>query len=319
MTAARDECHTYFLPPDTLRDFLAPITGDGTQQFVGIGIQRSSSPPYTVRRVFQDSPAERAGIRLGDVILAVDGTPTADLNSRELNQRVRGESGTDVTLRIDRNGEIHDVTLTRAVVIAPAIITRMLPDGVGYIELRAFPMDTGEVVNQVRAMLEGFEAQGARGWILDLRGNGGGEPNTALELLGLFVPPTDVYFEMERTGPGKLYRTKGTQLAHQPPMAVLVDGDSASASELTAAVLQDTGRARVLGERTNGCLALGTLRVLPDGSGLVVTSSWLFAGPSRRDLNRSGLVPDEVVAAHDLPDRALSAAVEYVTSAMARP
>jgi carboxyl-terminal processing protease len=317
MTAARDECHTYFLPPDTLRDFLDEL--NGRQQFVGVGIRRSASPPYAIRQVFRDSPAERAGLRSGDFILAVDGTPTADLTSREVNERVRGSVGTDVTLRIERDGEIRDVTLTRAVVVVPALSAEVLPDGVGYIELMTFPSDTREAVDQIRGMLEDFEMQGVRGWILDLRFNTGGDPATALELLGLFLPPTEGYLEVQRAGSQRMYRTTGKQLAYQRPMAVLVGGDSASASELIAIVLQDTGRARIVGERTNGCLALGTLSLLPDGSGLVVTTSWLLAGPSRRDVNRMGLLPDEIVPAYDLPDRALSAAADYVKLLAARP
>ena len=318
MATARRDCHTYFLPPEAMRALIASL--EGRQQFVGIGIRNTPSPPFTVIDVIPDSPAERAGLRPGDVIVAVDGAPTADLTVREFSALIRGPRDTPVTLRIQRPGEaeLREVTLTRAPIVVPTVIYRLLPDGVGYVELAVFT-ETRESVDRLRAALEGLEAQGATGWVLDLRRNSGGSVDSMLDVLGLFLPPTPALTITSRTAPEETQQSRGQRLARQRPLAVLVGRGSLSGAEITAAVLQDTGRARLFGERSAGCVSIGGLEPLPDGSGLLVTHSRVLAGPTRRALSGTGVTPDETAPAYAAPDLALAAAAAWLSRQRSAP
>lgn len=318
MTAARDECHTYFLTPVQVAELQQSLSGSRT--FVGIGIQRSRTTPYTIVRVYPGSPAERANLRAGDIILAADGTPLGDLTPAEAGALLTGPTGSTVVLRIQRGDAVYEVAIVRAAVSIPLVSSRLLPGNIGYVELTSFTLNT-ESYDQVRAALLDLEAQGATAWILDVRGNSGGATTALYSLLGLLLPRTRALTFRTRDGIATTAFTTGQPLPMQRPLAVLTGPGSASAAELMAAVLQDTGRARIIGERTAGCANAGQLRTLPDGAAVLVTSARLLAGPSERQIDGEGLAPDDLVTATaDGTDAALNAAIAHLERAVpARP
>ncbi len=310
MTANRHECHTYFMPPAVFAQFRAEL--QGRNQFVGIGVQVSQHAPFSIVTVFPDSPAQRAGLMPGDVILAVNGIPATEQTLQSLNGLIRGEEGTAVTLTVMRRSEPAplDITVVRGVVSIPVLTSTLRPDGIGVIQLTAFTAN-GQSEQMLRDALADLTAQGARGWVLDLRANGGGSADSVYQVLGAFLPPETPVLTVDRRGERTTFQVEGEEAPAQLPLAVLIGPGSASGAEIVAAVLQDTGRARIFGQQSAGCVNLGVLRGLPDGSGMSITGARVLAGPRERVLDGAGVTPDEQTP--DGPgDPALAAAVAYL-------
>ena len=317
MTKARDECHTFFLPPDQWEAFRADI--GGRQQFVGIGVTLSPRAPFTLTAVFPDGPASRAGLLANDVIVAVDGTPTAELNLEALRGMIRGDRGAAVTLRIQRPGEPAplDVTLTRDAVTVPVLTSAVRPDGIGVITLNVFAT-TGNSERMVRQTIADFEARGVKAWVLDLRGNGGGSVPAVQSVLGALLPPDTLVMTWDsRAGESIQLRVTGEPVAIQRPLAVLVGPATGSGAEISAAVLQDTGRARIFGRVTAACANVGLPVNLPDGSGMTITAYRELAGPSLRVVNGVGVTPDEVIEGEPDADLTMQAAARYLQGVLA--
>jgi len=311
MTDARNECHSYFLTPENYARFREQL--EGRQQFAGIGVQVSQGPPFVIVNVFHDSPAERAGLQAGDTIVAVNGVPAAEQNQTSLSTMVRGPEGTEVTLTIARQSEPEplQITITRALITIPILSSTLRPDGVGVITLNTFAPD-GTSERMLRAALRDLEAQGAKAWVLDLRANSGGAISSVQSVLGAFLSRDVTAMTLvARSGRPARFSVTGEAMAVQRPLAVLVGPASASGAEITAAVLQDTGRARLFGQRTAACANAGVERRLSDGSAMVVTSARLLAGPQQRVIDGVGVIPDEEFAAAP-GDPALRAAVAYL-------
>lgn len=314
MADGRNECHTYFMPPDEYARFRAAL--EGRAQYVGIGVSLSPGPPFIIAYVFPDSPAERADLQPGDEIVTVDGVPATEQTLTSLRALITGPEGTAVRLTIRRPGvdDSFDVELVRAVVQIPVLTSALRPDGVAVLRLNTFATD-GSSERLLRTALQELEVQGARAWVLDLRGNSGGAVRSVLTVLGLFLPDgTLAITQTNRSGAVRTLTTAGPPLGWQRPLAVLVGPGSASGAEIAAAVLQDTGRARLFGQRTAGCANVGTLVELADGSGMSITSARLLAGPALRRLDGVGVTPDVEVAA-GAGDPVLQAAVDW----LARP
>jgi carboxyl-terminal processing protease len=311
MANARGECHTYFKTPDEYRRFVNQINGqDG---FGGIGIRRTPGPPFVVAQVIPGSPAEQAGIMAGDEIIAVDEISTDGQNDAGLTALRRGPPGAEVRLTIRRPGEAEPLrfTVTRAIIQVPLVTSELRPDGIGVIALNSFALD-GSTEQLLRRALDDLETRGATAWVLDLRYNAGGLLTSMLSVLGAFLPGdltavtiSDRWFGETRLTPA------GAEAAQQRPLAVLVGPGTASAAEIAAAVLQDTGRARLFGQGTAGCANAGTPVEFSDGSAMVITSARLLAGPSSRRIDGSGVTPDETIAPAP-PDAPLQAAAAYL-------
>ena len=311
MAGGRDECHTYFLTPERFARFQEQLAGRA--RIVGIGVQITTRPPFTIINVFPDSPAERAGLASGDVIVAVDGIPAAEQTSASLSLLIRGAAGTDVTLSILREPDAvpFDVTMTRAVIRIPTLTTTLRPDGIAVLTLNVFA-DNGSSERLLREALRDLEARGATAWILDLRLNAGGSVPSVHNVLGAFLERDMLATTLvTRDGRTRQFAVGGEPEPIQRPLAVLVGPASASGAEIVAAVLQDTGRARVFGQPTAGCANVGTLTALADGSGLIVTSARLLAGPQLRPLDDVGVTPDEETRV-GAGDPTLQAAVAYL-------
>lgn len=311
MTEARNECHTYFLSPERYAAFRSQL--DGSERVVGIGVQISNSVPYTIVGVIAGAPAEQAGVQVGDIIIAVNGIPAAEQTYASLREQIRGAAGTAVTLTVLRPSadRLLDITIVRAAFSVPVLTSTLRPDGVGVLTLSVFATD-GSSERLLREAVADLEARGAAGWVLDLRGNGGGAVTSVLSVLGIFLPDNTPAITWEgRSGGNLRLRVTGAEAAVQRPLAVLTGPASASGAEITAAVLQDTGRARVFGQRTMGCANGGSLTPLSDGSAMVITSARVLTGPSLRPLDGIGAQPD-VEITPGAGDLALAAAIAHL-------
>lgn len=246
------------------------------------------------------SPAERAGIQSGDQLIKVDDTfITTTMRTEEIVLLIRGEVGTQVRLALKRASltEPLEVSVTRELIETPSVEWRILEqdETVGYLHIRVFTERTAE---ETRRALRDLLDKGARTFILDLRGNGGGVLDAAVEVASEFLGSGVVLFEERRDQLEKGYPVKSGGLVIQQPLVVLVDGGTASASEIVAAALQDHKRAVLIGEKTFGKGSVQLVFDLSDASSVHITvARWLT--PSRQRIDTQGLQPDIVVSVSD--------------------
>ena len=267
-------------------------------KFGGIGayIVRSEETGEVILETIPGNPAEIAGIVTGDVLLAVDGTPvTTATRVPELIDRVKGEKGTAVVLTVRHPGATDsvDISVIRDDILLPSVVYRLLEQNgtIGYIQLSRF---SGESSQEVGAAIQDLQSQGATHLILDLRQNGGGLRDAAVEVVDHFLEDGPVlYLESQKDGERVFNATAGS-VAPTEPLVVLIDGGTASASEIVAGALQDRDRAVLIGSRTFGKGSVQLVFDLSDGSSVHVTSArWLT--PNRNQIDRSGLEPDIAV------------------------
>lgn len=296
MVAALRDQNSVFYAPDAFAQFNRSI---GREEFVGIGIileDRGGQP--TIMEVLENSPASESGLRAGDVILAVDGTPTAGLSLDQVSQMIRGAEGTPVTLRLARQGQADPmtVTLTRRRITQRVASTRLLPSRIGYLRLTQFVRGSDDLVAQgVNTLIE----QGAKGLILDLRGNSGGLLDTAVNIASHFLVRGVVVTLESGRGGSTTYAVRPRTPKFTEPIVVLVDRGSASASEVVAGALQDAG-IKLIGTRTYGKATVQAIYSFRDGSGMRVTVS-RYLTPTGRDVEGRGLTPDIEVATGGAP------------------
>lgn len=264
---------------------------------------------------FKGQPAEKAGLRRGDIVLKVDDTPIENMSIYEAISLIRGPQGTTVRLTILREGEEpFEVEIVRARIEIPVVESQMREDGIGVVRLLEFSADaSAKLAGAVRTLLD----QNPKGLILDLRGNPGGYFQEAVLTAGLFLPKGQVVvIERYKDAPSEVVRTPNEPLAPDIPLVVLVDGGSASASEIVAGALQDLGRATIIGEQTFGKGAVQLRYQLSNGSELLVTVARWFT-PNDRAIHGEGLAPDipVEVTAQDIEagrDPQLERAAEYL-------
>ncbi len=267
-------------------------------KFGGIGayIVRSEETGEVILETIPGNPAEIAGIVTGDVLLAVDGTPvTTATTVPELIDRVKGEKGTAVVLTVRHPGATDsvDISVIRDDILLPSVAYRLMEQNgtIGYIQLSRF---SGESSQEVGAAIQDLQSQGATHLILDLRQNGGGLRDAAVEVVDHFLEDGPVlYLESQKDGERVFNATAGS-VAPTEPLVVLIDGGTASASEIVAGALQDRDRAVLIGSRTFGKGSVQLVFDLSDGSSVHVTSArWLT--PNRNQIDQSGLEPDIAV------------------------
>lgn len=275
--ALGDEGHSRFLDPEEAESFELSSRGE----LVGIGIQvdTTQSPPRVIMPI-QNSPAFEAGIEAGDLILSVDGTDTTEFSDEEeALAAIRGDEGTDVTLELIHEGEVdsYEVTITRARIIIESISWAMLPDDVLWVRISEFSSGTTE---DLQAALQAGKALGARGVILDLRANPGGLVFEAIGVGSQFQPDGSVLFQ-EQDAEGEVREVStvgGSGEWQEGPLVVLIDGDSASAAEITSSSIDDNGRGILVGQQTVGTGTVLLPMELSDGSTVLIgTEMWLTA------------------------------------------
>ena len=271
------------------------LNEDASGEFEGIGatIRINKDNKLEIVRPFAGQPAEKAGVKAGDVVIAVDGESIAGFSVYEAVGVIRGPAGTTVKLTIVRAGEVKplEISVTRARITIPIVQSRMLDGDIAYISLFDF---SSPASGQLESELETLLAKKPKGLILDLRDNPGGYLQQAIQVSDLFLDAGVVASEKDKNGSGQTFRSGPKGIAQEVPLVVLVNGGSASAAEIVAGALQDRGRAKLIGETTFGKGSVQLPHNLSDGSELRVTIARWFT-PDGRQIHGKGLTPDIVV------------------------
>jgi carboxyl-terminal processing protease len=302
-----EDPYSGYLPPSQYGQALDDLSGEFSGIGAEVGMENTVDPEdlasctvvtatcaMVVVSPLDGSPAEEAGLRAGDRILAIDGRSTAGESVNSLVFEVRGEAGTDVTLTVERGDERLDITITRAVIDLQEVSAELLDDGIGYIRLTSF---TDRAPGLFRDALQSLLDQGADGIVFDLRGNPGGYIVAAQGIGSEFVASGELLFTVESDGNVQEWRSEsGILQSGQVPVVVLVDGGSASASEIVAAALQEHDRATIVGEPTFGKNTVQIWNSLPNGGGLRLTTDRWFT-PDHNSVAPDGVQPDVVVPA----------------------
>lgn len=292
---------------------------EGEIQGIGVVIRTlEESNAIEVVSVMAGSPAEASGILPGDIFAFVNDEDVSVMSQMELAQIVRGPEGTTVNITMRRGDELVDFEVTRARIMIPMLESEVLEDNLGYIRLNQFgPSARAEI----DAALEAMQPDALDGLILDLRGNPGGLLSTAIDVGSAFVPEGPILIEDFGNGREQVFNTDGTYLDLNLPLVVLVDESSASASELVAGALQDSGQATIIGETTFGKGTVQSWQPLVNGGGIRLTvARWLT--PDRHWIHNNGITPDYIVewnptssaeATDPAHDSQLNAAIAFLT------
>jgi carboxyl-terminal processing protease len=282
--------HSAYLTPELYKELQVETKGS----FGGLGIEiTNKSGMLTVVAPIEDTPAYRAGIRSGDIILKIDGEFTKDMSLVEAVKRMRGKPDTKVRLTIKRENpsQLFDTTLTREIIKIQSVKAKPLEKGYGYLRVTQFQERTDDDLEHAIKQLE-KENGGLQGVVLDLRNNPGGLLTQAVKVADMFLDAGLIVYT-----DGRLDNQKQKYFAHKPgtysdfPMVVLVNGGSASASEIVAGALQDHKRALVLGTTTFGKGSVQTILPLDESSALRLTTARYFT-PNGRSIQATGIVPD---------------------------
>ena len=269
------------------KDFLEYSTGS----FSGIGVTlMQQEKKLVVLSVIPDTPADDAGFRRGDVIFSVDGERVSQMSSEEAISRVKGEPGTKVSVSVLRNGEKIDFELTRAEIALPNLRGYLAEGEIGYIQLYGFARGAGE---ELRDEVIELQDKGAEGIVLDLRDNGGGLLDEAIEVASVFIENGEIVTYREPPAEDVVYEAEGDALS-EVPVVVLVNGGTASASEIVANALQDHGRAELVGTTTFGKGSVQEILDLPDQSAVKLTTG-IYLSPDGENIDGTGIEPDIVV------------------------
>lgn len=293
LVAGVGDPYTYYLSADSLAEQVEKNSG----HFVGIGVEIYAGDDgyIVVSSVTPGGPAEAAGILAEDKITEVDGESITGKTAADVSALVKGEEGTDVTLTIFREstGEVLEKTVTRQDIQVQTVSWRMMDDNIGYISITNFRENT---YSQFKEALDTLEAEGMEKLVLDLRNNTGGLVKSAHEIGEELLPEGIMVYTMDKEGNRE--DTLCDDVYNDVPLVVLVNGNSASAAEILAGAIQDTGRGKLIGTTTFGKGLVQRLFTLPDGSGLNVTIQKYYT-PNGTSIHGVGITPDYEV---ELPE-----------------
>jgi len=314
--SALDDPHTSFLDPKQAALARENLSGS----FEGIGaVVDMRDGRLVIVEVLKGQPAEKAGLKSGDIILKVDDTPIENMTLMEAVSLIRGPKGTPVRLTILREGEAEpfEVTIIRQRIEIPVVEYKIVDEDIAYLKLMEF---SSPAAQRTREALKVLLSEHPRGLILDLRDNPGGLLDVAVEVGSQFVGEGPILIERFRGGQERVYEARKGGLATDPdlPLVVLVNSKSASASEIVAGAIQDSGRGILIGEKTYGKGSVQQPYTLSDGSELRVTVARWFT-PKGRAIHQEGLEPDIEVkmTEEDIEagrDPQLDKAIEYINS-----
>jgi carboxyl-terminal processing protease len=281
--------HTSYLDPQMSEAANAQLQGD---EYEGIGAWVDISGDYlTIISPMPGSPAEKAGLKPDDVVIAVDGEDMTGFDGEAVRQRVIGPRGSTVVLTIRREGveEPFDVDVQRAEIVVPTVAGDILEGDIAYVQLFTFGDSTSnDLADQLRELM----AQDPKGLILDLRNNGGGYLPTAIDVVSQFIEDGTVMYEVYGDGTEKIFEAESGGLATDIPLVVLINQGSASASEIVAGAIQDRDRGYLVGMTSYGKGSVQTFAELKNDQGAVRVTIARWLTPDRRQISEVGLQPD---------------------------
>ncbi len=284
--------HSAYLNPEEYKELRIGTTG----QFGGLGIEVGMENGFIkVIAPIDDTPAQRAGIKAGDLIIRLDDKPVKGMTLQEAVKIMRGKPGTSITLTIVREGEDKPlkITITRAVIKIKSVKSRILEPGYGYVRITSFQSRTGEQLHKAIARLK--EKGALKGLILDLRNNPGGVLNAAVAVSDAFLDQGKIVYTDGRIEEAKMeFKATPGDVIEGVPMVVLINAGSASASEIVAGALQDHRRAIIMGQKSFGKGSVQTILPLSNGGAIKLTTARYYT-PSGRSIQAEGIVPDIVL------------------------
>ena len=303
MAAGVGDRYTYYMPAENLDQYLENANGN----FDGVGIEvfTNQDGEVVISRVMEGQPAETAGMQEGDVIIGVDGEDMRGKLVNDVAAKIRGKAGTPVTIQVLRKstGETLEMTMNRAVVVMESVDSRMMSGNIGYISITGFKENTYE---QFKQALDTLLEQGMKGLVLDLRDNPGGLVKSVYHIGEELLPEGTMVYTLDKKENRDDLKCDGEYL--DIPLAVLVNENSASASEILAGAVKDTGRGKLIGMQTFGKGLVQRLFTLPDGSGLNVTIQKYYT-PNGTSIHGVGVAPDVVL---QLPEKYISTALRDI-------
>lgn len=286
--------YTEYITADEMQEYQEQILGN----FVGIGIYMIANEEYNLIQVLspiKDSPAYEAGILPGDLIVTVDGVEYKATDMTVAANKIKGEEGTKVKIKILRDDQELEFELTRRKVITNPIEEEVLKNNIGYLAVTSFDEGTGE---EFKTKFEKLQSQNIKSLIIDLRNNGGGLVSEALEIADYIIKKGQTLLvTVDKNNNEEITKAKQDPIIDMP-IVVLVNENTASASEILAGALKDTKKATLIGTKTYGKGVIQQILTLQDGSGLKITVEEYFT-PSRNKINKIGIEPDEVI---ELPE-----------------
>jgi carboxyl-terminal processing protease len=282
--------YTRFLIPEQFEMLTSQTSGEVSGVGVRLAIDKRTQDLFIVDAI-RTSPAAEAGLKRGDRVVKIDGKPTALMDLKQASKALQGELGTDVVLQIAREGEAtFEVTITRAQIEVPSVNYALKNENnlkVGYIRLDEFSSHAAE---QMKKAIEDLHQQDASAFVLDLRGNPGGLLFASVDIARMWMEEGEIVDIVDRRGGHRRFRADGSALTNLP-LVVLIDGHSASASEILAGALKENSRATLVGTNTYGKGTVQSVHSLSDGSGLAVTISRYYP-PSGINISKKGIKPD---------------------------
>ena len=286
--------YTEYISKEDMADYMADTMGN----FVGVGIymvQDTETNRIMVLSPIKGGPAEKAGLQPGDYIISVDGVEYSGEQMTEASNNIKGEEGTTVKIEILRGNETLNFELTRENIKVNPVEGEVLEDDIGYITFSSFDEGTAD---EFKSKFEELKGQGITSLIIDLRNNGGGIVDEALNIANYILDKDSVIlYEVNKSNEEEVEKTTDDPIINMP-IVVLTNGNTASSSEILAGALKDHGKATIVGTKTYGKGVIQQIITLSDGSGLKITSE-KYLTPNRTEINKVGIEPDEEV---ELPD-----------------
>ncbi len=286
--------YTEYISKEEMQEYMEDTKGN----FVGIGIymiQDKKTDKIMIVAPIKNSPAEKAGVQAGDLILAVDGQECTANDMNTISSKIKGEAGTTVKLKLQRGNETLELEIKRESVTVNPVESKMLESNIGYIKFTSFDENTSE---DFKKNFENLQKQGAKSLIIDLRNNGGGIVDEALKIADYIAEKDSVLlYEVDKENKEVVKKSENAPIINMP-IILLTNENTASSSEILAGALKDLGKAKIVGVKTYGKGVIQEILTLPDGSGIKITTE-KYLTPNKTEINKVGIEPDEKV---ELPE-----------------